>query len=411
MKATIPMSLAVVFCTFFSNENASVVPSDINEANIIKTSVGETIINKSGLEFSVSYANINTKYSEFSSGTFRNKLIMVSSKKIGGFGNGIDENTNEPFTELFCLDVNSQGEISNPLFFSRLLNTKHNEGQVAFSPDESTIYYTRSLRENSKNYQLYKAHLEPNSYGNWIHDELLTKNTQYSIENPFVSADGKQIFFTSNKSGGYGGYDIYYADIFDDGSLGTPKNLGPEINTSQDEKYPFFSPDGKNLYFASNGHIGLGRFDLFISKSISGIYEIPRNLGETVNSSFDEVALTFISDEQGYFSSNKYGGKGSFDIYNFKAQPIAQTIQGIIVNTQTNEPIPDSKVVLLDGEGKELSRQTTGVDAHFSFSIKAFENYKLKILKSGFNAYEYAFEANNSNSNTYKEVLKLSAKD
>ncbi|MBT8267211.1 MAG: PD40 domain-containing protein [Bacteroidia bacterium] len=411
MKATIPMSLAVVFCTFFSTENASVLPSDTNEANIIETSNEDATTNKSGLEFTVSVASINTKYSEFASGIFRNKLIMVSSKKIGGFGNGIDDQTNEPYTELFCLDVEANGKLSNPLFFSRILNTKHNEGQVAFSPDEYTIYYTRSERGNSKNYRLYKAELEPYSHGNWINETLLTFNSNYSIENPNISSDGKQLFFSSNKPGGLGGFDLYVADILEDGSLGVPYNLGPTVNTIKDEKYPFINPDNDRLYFSSNGHKGLGGYDIFMSKTIGQDFERPINLGRDINSSYDELGLLFISEEQGYFSSNKNGGEGSFDLYNFKAKPIAQTFQGIIVDTQTNQPIPDSKVVLLDTNGKEISTQTTGVDAHFSFSIRAFENYKLKILKQGFESYEYAFESNNANIETYKEVLRLSSKN
>ena len=410
MKAIIPTSLAVVFCTLFSFENISVIPSKHGDAHIIKTSNTETEINKSGLDFTVYNSNINTKYSEFCSATFKNKLIVVSSKKIGGLGNGLDSNTNEPYTELFCFDIDNKGDISNPILFSRILNTKHNEGHVSFSPDENTIYYTRSLRENSLNYQLFKADLVPNSHGNWVNNTQLTLNLRYSIENPYVSFDGKQLYFSSNKSGGHGGYDLYVAHILEDGSLGIPENLGPEVNTLGDEKYPFLSVDGRNFFFSSNGHSGLGGFDLYVSKINLGVFEIPVNLGEEVNSSYDEVSLSFVSDTKGYFSSNKQGGKGSFDIYYFEALPIAQIIQGIIVDTNTNQPIPESKVVLFDGQGQEISTQTTGADAHFSFSIKAFENYKLKILKPGFESNEFAFEANNTQSNIYKQVLKLSAK-
>ena len=410
MKAIIPTSLAVVLCTLFSYETASVLPSELNEAPFTKTSNGDANIKRSGLEFTVQGSNINTKYSEFSSGTFRNKLIMVSSKKIGGLGNGIDDNTNEPFTELFCLDIERNGEITNPLLFSRILNTKHNEGQVTFSPNETVIYYTRSLRDNSANYQLYVAFLERNSHGNWQNERQLTLNSTYSIENPHVSHDGQLLYFSSNKPGGYGGYDLYVADILKGGAIGVPRNLGPMINSNRDEKYPLESSDGDTFFFASNGHLGYGGFDLYMSAINNQDFAEPRNLGETVNTSYDELALTFISEARGYFSSNRTGGKGSYDMYSFNVAPIAQTIQGIVVDTDTNQPIPDSKVVLLDINGNELSTQTTGVDAHFSFTIKAFENYKLKIIKPGFEANEFAFEANKVDESIYKQVLKLSAK-
>jgi len=400
MKATIPTSLAVILCTLFSHENPSVFPSEPKEPTIIEASKGDNKLNTSGLEFTVYNSKTNTKYSEYSSGTFKNKLIVVSSKKIGGLGNGIDKNTNEPYSELFCLDISKNGDVSNPLFFSRILNTKHNEGQVAFSPEENVVYYTRSLRNNSKNYQLHMAYLEPYSHGNWTSHKQLTLNTNYSIENPHVSSDGKQLYFTSNKPGGFGGYDIYVAPIKRDGSIGQPANIGSTINTSEDEKFPYLSKDGSEFYFASEGHVGFGGLDLFMSKINQGLLGVPRNLGH--------VALTFLKDNQGYFSSNKQDGLGSFDLYKFNAERIEQTLQGIIVEAETNKPLPKSKVVLLDEDGNEITSQVTGVDAHFSFNINAFEKYTIRIDKLGFKTTEASFVSNNVDSNVYKQVLRLS---
>ena len=344
MKATIPMSLALLlFCTLFSIENASGQPSAQDEASIIKASNEDTNSYTSGLAFTVQSTAINTKYSEFSSGTFRNKLILVSSKKIGGLGNGIDKHTNEPYTELFCLDIDGENNVSNPLLFSRILNTKHNEGQVAFSPNERFIYYTRSQRDNSENYQLYKATLQLNSHGNWVNHQQLTFNTNYSVEHPFVSADGKTLYFASNKPGGLGGYDIYAAAIAKNGSIGMPKNLGDAVNTHRDEIYPSSSIDGKQLYFSSNGHDSLGGFDIMVSSHVYGTYIYPINLGETVNSSFDEVAFRFLNTNQGYFSSNRFGGKGSFDLYKFNAEAIAPDLEDSVVNTNTKDKLKFNK--------------------------------------------------------------------
>ena len=122
--------------------------------------------NSSSSEFLITETDINTKYSEIGSGLFKGKVLIVSSKKIGGLGNRVDKNTNQPYTDLFCVDVSETGELKRPLLFSRILNTKGNEGQVTFTEDENTLYFTRSTRENSKNYQLYKTNLEENSVGN-----------------------------------------------------------------------------------------------------------------------------------------------------------------------------------------------------------------------------------------------------
>ncbi len=410
MKAIIP-TLAIAFFTLFATDRASVLPSVTKAADNINTSNGDLIINNSGFEFTVWKSNINNEYSEFASGIFRGKLIVVSSKKIGGLGTGIDPNTNEPYAELFCMDIDVNGEISNPLLFSRILNTKHNEGQVSFSPDEHRIYYSRSLRANSENYQLYTAYLEKNSHGNWLDEKKITLNQNYSIENPHVSPDGSTLYFSSNKPGGQGGYDLYKATIQKGGSISVPINLGPVINSSGDEKFPHIDVSGTVLYFSSNGHPGLGGYDLFKSRVLEARYELPRNLGDDINSRYDELALTFTSENQGLFSSNKTGGQGGHDLYNFIAVPIEHTLQGIIVDSGTNQPLPNSQVVLYDIHGNQISSQTTGIDAHFSFSVRAFENYKLKILKSGFEANEFVFQSSESNNAIYKQVLKLSAKN
>lgn len=373
------------------------------------TSNGLDKPNKSGLDFYVYKSKINTKYSEIPSALFRNKLIMVSSKKIGGLGNGIDKHTNEPFTELFCLDLDGYGTAKNPLFFSRLINTKNNEGQVAFSPDERTMYFTRSKRENSINYQLYKVVLEDDSNGNWVNEEQLPiSDNNYSIENPHVSFDGTELYFSSNMPGSFGGYDLYVAHINDDGTLGRAINLGPKINTRQDDKFPHLSKDGKKLFFSSKGHDAIGGFDIFVS-SISEDIKTPRNLGSEVNSEFDELGFMFINNDQGFFSSNKEQGKGGYDMYRFKANVIYQHLQGIVIN-ENNTPLPNTTVVLLDVEGKELERQITGVDAHYSFKVKAYENYAIKVLKEGFKKYESPFSSYQTEAIIYKEILKLSPK-
>jgi len=295
--STIVLSL----CTLFSLSNIDIESDKLNT-----------------LDFPFNTSKINTKYSEFPSAIFKNKLIIVSSKKIGAFGNGTDENTKEPFSELFCLDIDDLGELSNPLFFSRTLNTKHSEGQVSFSPNERVIYYTRSQRDNSKNYQLYRANLNVSSSKIWINEKRLTKNVNHSIENPHVSPDGKKLYFSSNLPGSIGGYDLYVSEILNNGTLGVPKNLGDKINTPLDDKFPFLSKDGTQLYFSSQGHNTIGGFDVFVSQVINDDYQVPTNLEENINTPYDEVAFMLINNNgQGYLSSNKPGGKGNFDIYSF----------------------------------------------------------------------------------------------
>ena len=410
MKTTVFTLLTVLLFSVSTTTNLLLESNETNSSSKKMSAHKIDKHNKSGLEFYIKSSKVNSKYTELASSVFRNKLIMVSSKKIGGIGNGIDTNTQEPFTELFCLDIDAYGTVSNPLLFSRIINTKSNEGQVAFSPNEKTMYFTRSERDNSKNYQLYKTILKEDSSGNWTDElELAISSDTYSIENPFITADGTQLYFSSNMPGSLGGFDIFVCKIYEDGSLGKPENLGPQINTAFDEKFPHLSKHGKELYFSSKGHQSLGGFDIFVSKIAHNDYRAPRNLGTAINTAFDEVAFVFIDDSKGFFSSNKNNGKGSYDMYRFKANPIYQNLQGIVVS-EANQPLPNSIVLLLDIEGQEIERQVTGIDAHYSFKVKAFEQYSIKVLKEGFEQFESKFSAQNIDEAIYKEILKLSPK-
>lgn len=370
-------------------------------------------LNESGYIFDVNVTQINSKYSEIPSAVFRNKLVLVSSKKIGAIGNGIDKNTNQPYTNLFCTDIEKGNiELSTPILFSRILNSKGNEGQVSFSPNQYTIYYTRSERDNSANYQLYKARLEYGSYGNWTNHKLIKFSSKdYSVENPHVSTDGKFLYFSSNMEGGFGGFDLYRVSIETDGTLGDPINLGGTVNTDKDEKYPHTSKDGKELFFSSKGHNGQGGYDIFISNNIRDFeYSKPRNLGIKMNSIRDDIAFTLINDSKGVFSSNAGNVGQRFNMYKFNAKAIYQDLEGVILE-ENGEILPNTIVVLYDSKGNEIERQLTGKDAAYIFKIRPFEEYQLKTIKAGYEDAIVEFKSNNTKIDfAFKENLKLSSK-
>jgi hypothetical protein len=395
MKSTLhTLVVALLFCTY--NSYSKTDPKNNSDGT-----------NKSGYAYAVNISKINSKYSEIACTTFRNKLVIVSSKKIGGLGNGIDPATNLPYTDLFCTDIKAYGELSRPLLFSRILNTKANEGQVTFSPDEHTIYYTRSARSNSLNYKLYKADLEKDSYGNWVNEvELSVSNDNYSVENPHVSQDGKYLYFSSNMKGGYGGFDIYKSEIFEDGTIGEPENLGDIVNTTEDEKYPHTAKNGKELFFSSKGHDSVGGYDIFLSRVINSKYKTPRNLGLSVNSKKDEVGFIFIDEEKGVFSSNKGNKNDAFNMYRFKSREIYNELKGIVISEE-EKILPHSIVILLDSEGNEIERQITNKDATYSFKIRPYLDYQIKVLKDGYEDYTLSFESEEKKLNA---ILKLLAK-
>ncbi|APY08763.1 hypothetical protein BWZ20_10805 [Winogradskyella sp. J14-2] len=395
MKTTLLLLVtALMFCTHLSFSTTDPEKKKADKAN------------KTGYAYAVNISKINSKYSEIACTTFRKKLVIVSSKKIGALGNGVDPITNEPYTDLFCTDIKAYGELSQPLLFSRILNTKDNEGQVAFSPDEHTIYYTRSQRNNSLNYKLYKAELEKDSYGKWINEmELAVSSADYSVENPHVSKDGKFLYFSSNMQGGFGGFDIYKAKIYEDGSLGTPENLGRTINTSEDEKYPHTAKNGSELFFSSKGHNSFGGYDIFLSTVADSNYTLPRNLGYSVNSEKDEIAFVFIDERKGVFSSNKDNKNNAFNLYRFQSRAVYNELNGIVISEE-DKILPHSTVILLDSEGNEVERQITNKDATYNFRIKPYLDYQIKVFKEGYKDYTLSFASEEKELNAILRLLE-----
>ncbi len=394
------------------NNNYSLVA----KKSIVKKSGNKIIsseeLGNNGYEFSKNDPGkkVNTQYSEYVSGPFRDKMIIVSSKKIGGLSK-MDKNTNEAYKALYCADIKKDGSLKFPLLFSRMLNTNNaNESQVAFSPDEHTIYFTRSIKGDTKTYELRKATLEKKSHGNWTNEVVLDINkTGYSIENPFVSPDGKELYFSSNMPGTLGGYDIFVAPIKDDGTLGTPKNVGNTVNTTLNESYPSLGKDGRTLFFASQGHINLGGYDVFKSNIRNNTYETPVNLGNTINSKADELALYLMSDKKGYISSNRVSGEEGFNISKIDYNMVSQNLKGIVLDEITQIPLPNADVILFDVEGKEIERTTTKEDGSYDFVVLPNENYSIKTEKDGFVENAFNFVADKGDNRTYIKDLILKA--
>jgi len=194
------------------------------------------------------------------------------------------------------------------------------------------------------------------------------------------------------------------ANITKDGGIGEPMNLGSFVNSAEDEKYPRTSDKGKELYFSSKGFNSIGGYDIFISNLSNGDYSKPRNLGYAINSIKDEIGFMIINENTGVFSSNKNFKSRGFNIYHFKADAIYRELQGVVV-TEDDRILPNSTVVLLNDEGKEIERQTTSVDASYRFKVKAFGDYQLVAVREGFEDYNLKFD---SGENTLRSVLRLS---
>ncbi|GGX09622.1 TolB family protein [Aquimarina muelleri] len=276
-------------------------------------------------KFVVNKLSINSKYSDYAPSFFNGELVFASSRNTNNFLNIVDESNNQPFLDLYSISIANISNKNDVLRLKGNINTKFHESSATFSKDGETVYFTRNNYSKNKSItsingvvllKIYKA-----SYinGKWDDIEELPFNSdEYSIAHPALSPDGKFLYFASDMPGSIGKSDLYVVEINRDGSFGEPRNLGSQINTSGRETFPYVSDQGK-LFFASDGHKGLGGLDVFMVMPYQDDFFEVYNLGKPINSSKDD--FTFIIDEKsrtGYFASNRRGGKGDDDIYSFK---------------------------------------------------------------------------------------------
>lgn len=278
--------------------------------------------------YQVNLANINTPFADFGAAFF-DRGIVYSSESNGG-KDQLYNRTNAPFLQLFYAEPQDQS-VPEQLIYKQIFKTKAkqalHEGTVTFTRDLQTMYFTannvnKKRRKDDQtttiNLQIYKAQGK-----NWSNVTAFEFNSDdYSVGHPCLSADGNTMYFTSDMPDGFGGTDIYVC--YKNGDRWTnAQNLGGLINTEGNEMFPFIGADG-TLYFASDALPGLGGLDIFRSTLLGeDHWSLPENLRTPINSNADDFSFIIADNgEYGYFSSNRFDGTGSDDIYAFTAKKL-----------------------------------------------------------------------------------------
>ena len=293
--------------------------------------------------YDVTLAGINTKYSDFRPCFLNNNLIFSSARDTSK--NEYEWN-GQPYLSLFMADMSEDGSLSQVRPFTKIDSRYHissfqyvrREGLAYFTMNNANAFTTQKDANNAVNLGIYTSKLKK---GIWQKPEPVDKvsNKDYTSTHPFFSPHEDRLYFSSNRPGGFGGSDIYYAEVYRNGILSDPVNCGERINTPGDEVYPFILPDGV-LYFSSNGHAGLGGLDIFCATIDDDFFSDVKNLGVPVNSSRDDFSLIFMEDQSiGYLSSNRSGGVGDDDIYLVKKIKPAKALEkpGSQADDKTNE--------------------------------------------------------------------------
>jgi len=347
-----------------------------------------------GERFAVKELDFNSNHCEYAPAWYNAQVVFCSTRPIYTFTAYDDGWMDKRFTNLFGgYDVNTKkgkptlGSIREVHIRGRL-SKKFHEGPASFTGNGQTMIFTRDCYKKKKELgtsserklELWMSKLDVD--GTWRNPIALPfNNLEYNVGQPAISADGKTLFFISDMPGGFGGTDIYKCTMTADGVFGPAQNMGADINTEGDEMYPFHHE--KNvLFFASNGHAGLGGLDIFCTKLTDGKPGKISNLGGSLNSSMDDYGLIIdISMKRGFFSSNRLTGKGSDDIYGFdvlKPLDFNKAIVGIVRDKDNGQPMAGATVKLFN-ENKEVIGETT-TDATGYYTLSAEPNRDFEVL-------------------------------
>lgn len=343
-------------------------------------------IEKQKDKYSVGYANVNSKYSDYAVTFWKDKLILSSNRPAKSKTNKINTWDGQPFASLFVLKDNKVESFDE-------LDSKYNISTPTFTKDGNTVYFTQnnSIKDKRGNgftshLKIYKADYIEGKWKNIV--ELPFNHDDYSCAHPVLSEDEKELFFSSDMSGTYGNSDIYRIKIIGENQYGLPENLGTKINTEGKESFPFIDSNDV-LYFSSNGHLGLGGLDIFKIDLKDENAEVI-NLGEPVNSPFDDFAIYLKSDNKtGYFSSNRPKGLGYDDIYAIndivrapKPVPYLHSFSGNTIDRLTGVSISKVKVTVLDANFNRLYDVISVTDGSFQLPKIAGKPGDILYLKA-----------------------------
>jgi len=357
------------------------VPEDRRSNNEMKacSDYGQYLLSRD--RYTVKNLDFNSPGYDFSSALTTEGLVFSSSRDSSKAISREHTWTGTEFFDIYSVKGDKTA-FGKPQRLKGDAATKYHEGAVSYTQDYKKVYFTRNNFDNNKvktstdkivKLKIYESDVDGKT---WKNDKPFAyNNNEYSVGHPALTPDGNTMYFVSDMPGGFGYTDLYVTKKEGD-NWGTPKNLGPEINTEGREMFPFVDKDGE-LYFASDGHGGLGGLDNFRVKfnEKTGKPGKIRNIGAPINSSYDDFGMHFCKDKSyGYFTSDRVDGKGLDDIYSFNDDGIY--LEGIVVDAKTGEPICNSKVIMNAKVNKaEQGRTNTECDGEFEFNVVRNTDY------------------------------------
>ena len=325
--------------------------------------------------------NINTPMSDYwPSLTADNSMLVYTSS---------DREHRSQEDLYYSIKKNNEWQLAKRM--PEPINSDQSEGAQTISADGKTKIFTACLRKDSYgSCDLYISEKKGKNWSNPVNMGSMI-NSASKESQPCLSSDGKTLYFVSNRPGGKGKFDIWMSQKNENKKWGQPINLGDSINTKDDELAPFIHYDNKTLYFTSEGHLGMGGSDLFISRiNENGEWTKAVNVGYPINTYFDEESMVIDANgEYGLVSSNKEGGFGQKDIYQFEVPPSIRPektifIKGIVYNAKTNQPLASNIFVSNIIGNKVFETESDELNGEFLICLPPKSNYAFNVDKPGF---------------------------
>lgn len=355
--------------------------------------------------YEVQHLDFNSALDDFGAATYQNGLLFASDRSQGVAVKRDHAWTGNPFLELYYVETR-QPDKEDPLStvygrpdkFSKNFNSKYHDAAVTFTEDSKTMFFTRNNFKDGKIgksddgiIKLKVFYADKNGEDGWGELQSLPFNSdEYSVLHPALSKSGDRLYFASDMPGGFGGMDVYYSEK-DNGRWGPPINLGPVVNTEGHEAFPFAAADGR-IYFSSDGHIGLGGYDIFYTTEKGPAdFSQPENLGAPMNSISDDHSIMVKEDGNfGYFSSNRTGGAGLDDIYSFTRSGVP--VEVLVIDADTRLPIEGATVLnactagttVTDVNGIALADMGEDEECVFTASAERYEDADKKASTFNF---------------------------
>ncbi len=335
--------------------------------------------------------SVNTAYNDYMPSLTADEETLVTTVALP-VDQSIPYGSNTNIQEDFFVSFKKDGKWSEAMNMGKPVNTPGNEGAQTISSDGRIMLFTACHRPDriGRSCDIYFS--TKSNYG-WSSPKNIGQpiNSPAWESQPSISSNGKCIYFTSGRPGGYGGKDLWKSELGTDGYWQEPVNLGPNINTGNDEVSPFIHPDNQTLYFSSNGHVGMGGYDIFKSQmEKEGEFVEVQNLGFPINTfKNEEYLIVNAKGDLAYFASDRPGSRMK-DIYHFElykeARPLPVTyVKGTIYDAQTNELL-SADIELIDLDDSESTTETSSGNNNGKYLVclPSERNYAFNISKDGY---------------------------